>query len=298
MSYVSTLRALLVLALITVPAGAAFAQAEDGPEAAPRGVAFAPLLDMAGAGGTDDAIGAAWVQASTARDVESTWTWAGGLYMHLADMSGRQVIGDIQVDFDVGFGDLFDKLDGAFSGHFEGRNGNLGFGVDYVWVKVGEEGIDIGPADGPGFIDIEGAGTMTTKAFEFFGTYRIGDQNIDAGALDILLGGRYKSLSYALDITGLPMPVGGVVDESWWDVLFGGRWMKQAGDRVLLIFRADLGSDAWNVQGGAGINVWRQLDIFIEYKHIKYNHSQGSGSSRFVYDASESGPLFGFGFHF
>ena len=131
-----------------------------------------------------------------------------------------------------------------------------------------------------------------------FGTYRIGDQNVDAGALDILLGGRYKSLSYTLDITGLPMPIGTAVDGSWWDLMFGGRWMKQAGDRALLIFRADFGTDAWNVQGGVGINVWRRFDILIEYRHIKYNHSQGSGSSRFVYDVSESGPLFGFGFHF
>ena len=80
--------------------------------------------------------------------------------------------------------------------------------------------------------------------------------------------------------------------------MFGGRWMKQAGDRVLVIFRADLGTDAWNVQGGVGINVWRQLDLLVEYRHIKYNHNEGSGISRYIYDASESGPLFGFGFHF
>ena len=298
MNYVSTFRALAASALIAMSAGTAIAQAEDAPGAAPRGVASAPLLDMTGADRADDAIRAPWMQASTARDVESAWTFAGALYLHMVSISGRQVVGPVQLDLDVGFSDLFDKLDGAFSGHFEGRNGNIGFGIDYVWVSVGEEGIEFGPVEGPGVIPIEGAASMTTSAFEAFGTYRIGDQTSDSGALDILLGTRYKSLANTIAITSPPGTLVADPDWSWWDVMFGGRWMKQAGDRVVLIFRADLGSDAWNVQGGVAINVWRQLDVLIQYKHIKFNRSEGSGATRFVYDASESGPFLGFGFHF
>jgi hypothetical protein len=297
MSYVRMLRAFLALTLVAVPAGMAFAQAEGAPQSVAGGVAFAPLLNMPGAEQPGDATGASWVQAATPTGGESTWTWVGAVYLHMVGISGSQVIGPVDVDLDVSFSDLFDKLDGAFSGHFEGHNGDFGFGVDYVWVKVGEEGIEIGPIEG-GPVDVAGAGTMTTSAFEMFGTYRVGDQNADTGALDILLGTRYKSLSNTLNVTGLPTPIGTTIDESWWDVMFGGRWLKQAGDRVLVIFRADVGTDSWNVQGGVGINVWRQLDLLVEYRHIKYNHDEGVGPSRYVYDASESGPLFGFGFHF
>ena len=202
MSYVSTLRALLALTLIAIPAGTAFAQAEDGSEVAPRGVAFAPLLDMTGMYSPDGAIDMPWAQASTAGDVESTWTFVGAFYLHMVDISGRQIIGPIQLDLDVGFSDLFDKLDGAFSGHFEGHNGNFGFGIDYVWVKVGEEGIELGPEGAPGVIPIEGAASMTTSAFEAFGTYRIGDQegqvrmDQDPGAQIPLINGELPNGDY------------------------------------------------------------------------------------------------------
>lgn len=238
-------------------------------------------------------------QAATARDVPSTWTWAGALYLHAVGLSGRQAIGGAEVDLDVSFGDLFDKIQGGFMGHFEGRNGNFGFGVDYMWVKVGEEGIELGPEGGPGVLPVEGTGSMTTSAFELFGTYRIGDQADGPGALDLIGGTRYKSVANKIEITGGPLEgLSADPEFSWWDIMFGGRWMRQAGERAILIFRADLGSDAWNVQGGVGINVWRQLDVVIEYRHIKYNRSEGTGAERFVYDASESGPLFGIGFHF
>ena len=39
-----------------------------------------------------------------------------------------------------------------------------------VWVKVGEEGIDVGPSGPPGIIVIEGAGSMTTSTFEALST--------------------------------------------------------------------------------------------------------------------------------
>jgi len=288
----------LAVLLTIVPLAHAEPGSSGNPGATPQGVAVAPLLNFDETVRPEAEAGLAWVPASTARAAESTWTWVGAIYLHMVDISGRQVIGPVEVVLDVGFGDLFDKLDGAFSGHFEGRNGNFGFGIDYVWVKVGEEGIEIGPADSPGIIGLEGAGSMTTSAFEFFGTYRIGDQAVDAGAFDFLGGIRYKSIKNALDITGLPNPIGGDSDQSWWDFLLGGRWMRQAGNRAVLILRADIGSDAWNVQGGIGINIWRQLDILVEYRHIMYNRQHISGGTRFIYDASESGPLFGFGFHF
>ena len=52
------------------------------------------------------------------------------------------------------------------------------------------------------------------------------------------------------------------------------------------------------MNGGVAINVWRKLDLLIEYRHIDINHEQGSGGDFFAYDATESGPLFGFGLHF
>ena len=286
------------VAILIAAATSALGQTNHGAEERSRGVAIAPPMFMESEKPLDSGIGpASFGQAATARHMETTWTWAGGIYLHAVGSSGQQVVGDVEIDLDVSFSDLFGALESAFSGHFEGRNGDFALGVDYMRVKVGQDGVVIGPAP-ESILEVTGAGALTTSAFEFFGTYRIGDHQSGPGALDAMAGGRYKSLETTVDITGLPMPVGGRFEESWWDVLFGGRWLRQAGDRALLIFRADLGSDAWNVQAGVGIKVWRSLDVLVEYRHLKYNRSTGSGGDRFVYDASESGPLFGMGFHF
>ena len=94
------------------------------------------------------------------------------------------------------------------------------------------------------------------------------------------------------------MPVSGGFGASWWDFLAGGRWSRNVHPRVALVVRADGGSDAFNFQGGVGFAIARRLFLLVEYKYLKFDHKQGSGADFFGYDASETGPLFGFGLHF
>ena len=94
------------------------------------------------------------------------------------------------------------------------------------------------------------------------------------------------------------MPVSGGFGANWWDLLAGGRWLRNVHPRVSLVFRADGGADAYNIQGGVAFRIKRRIVVLVEYKYLKFNHQQGSGADFFAYDASEKGPLFGFGLQF
>jgi hypothetical protein len=220
--------------------------------------------------------------------------WVVGGYLHAVDISGSNTVGDVEVPIDVSFGDLFSIVKVPFSLNVEGMKGRWGFGVDYLYIKVGDESF----VDTPLPIEITVGADFIISNFEAFGTYRIGRPSDPAGSLDLMFGPRWRRLSLGVEISGLPQTIGGGFDESWWDFLLGGRWVKKVHPRVGLIARADFGSDVWQVNGGVGINVWRKLDLLIQYRHVDIDHEQGSGNDFFAYDGTESGPLFGFGLHF
>ncbi len=232
-------------------------------------------------------------QAAVADQEEGVWRWVFGGYLHAVDISGTNTVGDVEIPIEVSFSDLFGALKVPFSMHVEGGQGSWGFGADFLYIVVGEEGIE--PVPGLG---VSVGGDFTIANAELFGTYRFGNPEERGGAFDVIAGARWRRLSLDLTISGLPSELSGGFDESWWDLLLGGRYIAQVHPRAGLVFRADFGKDIWIVNGGVGINVWRRFDMLIEYRYIRINHEQGSGASFFAYDATEQGPLFGFAVHF
>ncbi len=240
-----------------------------------------------------DAEGGGGSQAAVADQEEGAWRWVFGAYLHAIDISGTNTVGDVEIPIEVPFSELFGALKVPFSMHVEGRQGPWGFGADFLYILVGEEGIE--PVPGLG---VSVGGDFTIANAELFGTYRFGNPEERGGAFDVMGGARWRRLSLDITISGLPMELSGGFDESWWDLLLGGRYIIQVHPRVGLMLRSDFGKDIWMVNGGVGINVWRRFDLLIEYRYIRINHEQGSGASFFAYDATEQGPLFGFAVHF
>ena len=239
------------------------------------------------------AAGSSRPQAAVTDQEEGRWHWVVGGYLHAVDISGTNTVGDIEVPLDVGFGDLFSALKVPISAHFEGLRGPWGFGADFLYILVGEEGIQPAPP-----LPITLGGDFTIANVELFGIYRFGRPDERGGAFDVLGGARWRRLSLDVTVTGLPQELSGGFDESWWDLLLGGRYIVQVHPRVGLVARIDFGVDTFTAGGGAGINVWRRLDLLIEYKYIRIVHEQGSGDSFFKYDGTEQGLLFGFALHF
>ena len=60
-------------------------------------------------------------------------------YLWMASIQGENTIGDETIPIDVDFGDIWSALKFAFSFHFEGgKNHGLG-GVDFAYIRVGED---------------------------------------------------------------------------------------------------------------------------------------------------------------
>lgn len=278
---------------LTVPPALAQAQAAEWPVGgttqsfeAGSWAGAEVAAELEGVGDTDQS------EALADQD-ENSWRWAIGAYLHAVDISATTTVGEIEMPLDVTFGDLFGALKVPFSMHVEGRRDRWGFGVDFLYILVGEEGIE--PVPGLG---LSVGGDFTISNVELFGTYRLGDIDDPGGAFDLMAGARYRSLSLDVSISGLPMELSGGFDEGWWDVLLGGRYIVRVHPRVGLVARADIGADIFAASGGVGINIWRGLDLLIQYKIISIDHDHGSGATYFRYDATEQGPLFGIGVHF
>lgn len=68
------------------------------------------------------------------------WTWRVTPYLFAANLDGTLSVGNTEVDTDVSFGDLVDKLDFGAMLMFEGHHGQFGFLVDSAYMDLGEDG--------------------------------------------------------------------------------------------------------------------------------------------------------------
>ena len=74
--------------------------------------------------------------------------------------------------------------------------------------------------------------------------------------------------------------------------------MRKVHPRVALSFRADPGTDAFNLQGSAAFRIAKRVVIVAQYKYLNFDHRQETDLADFGYDATEQGALIGFGLHF
>jgi len=227
-------------------------------------------------------------------ELEDGWSFGTGVYLFGANIEGVTAIGPKEIETDLAFSEAIDILEGAFTAHFEALSpARIGLAVDYLYTKVGEEGIAT-PLP-PVVID---NASLTSQTLELFGYYHFGDLDSGAGSFDVIGGTRYRSMDNTLELSFFEQSLRGDFGASWWDLMVGGRWARKVHPRVALSIRADAGTDAFNVQGGATFRIARRLLIVAQYKYLNFDHEQETDLADFGYDAIEQGVLVGFGFHF
>jgi len=225
---------------------------------------------------------------------DDKWTFGIGAYLFAASIEGVTTIGPKDIETDVSFNELIDSVEAAYSVHFEALSpARVGIGVDYLYTKVGEDGIET-PLP-PIIVD---NASLTNQTFELFGYYHLGDIDDGAGSLDIIGGTRYRSTDNSLTLNIFEQQLSGDFGASWWDLMAGGRWARKVHPRVVLSLRADAGTDAFNAQGGVTFRIARRFLIVAQYKYLNFDHEQETDLADFGYDATEQGVLIGFGFHF
>ncbi len=105
---------------------------------------------------------------SPAKDPTGAWFQVTP-YLWMASIKGENIIGDETIPIDVNFGDIWSALKFAFSFHFEGgKNHGLG-GVDFAYIRLGEDDIEV-EMPGPG--QPIGDFRFTIIQTELFGAYR------------------------------------------------------------------------------------------------------------------------------
>lgn len=213
-------------------------------------------------------------------------------YLWGSAMEGTTGIGDVTAEVDLSFGDILDNLEMGFMGMYRGTRDRFSVTVDAIYMGLGatergRAGLAKADIDVDQFVLSAGAGYALTEKF-------------------VVLGGlRYNDLSAEVEVTG---PLGNTAaaetDESWVDPYLGAQYS------ILL-------SGAWSMNlygdiGGFGVGsdfAWQGLVTFrwqfseragavAAYRHMDVDYESGSGSGRFEYDMSFSGPALGIVFTF
>ena len=229
------------------------------------------------------------------------WSFTIAPYLWATGMDGTiSFEGTPDIPVDVPFGDIWSNLDMALSLHFEGRNGNWGFGLDGMYFKIGAQAdfnFPIGPGEGPaGSVALD----MEESVFEGFGFYRltVSNRSTNPGFADVLVGFRYMKASQQVTTAMIDLPLR---ELSWTDAMIGFRGYAPLGDKFGFMARTDFaggGSNfTWNVKGDLHWRMSNRWRLIAGYRYMDVDYEEGAGPvGREVYQMKHSGPEFAVSF--
>jgi len=230
---------------------------------------------------------------------EDGWHFTVAPYLWATGMEGTiSFDGTPNIPVDVSFSDIWDNLDFALSGHFEGRNGRWGFGLDAMYFSIAAKStlqIPIGPGDGiQGQIEVDLQETLV----EGFGFYRltVTDRSTNPGFADAFVGFRYVGANQEVTTSRLDLPRR---ELNWSDAVFGLRGYAPLGDRFGFLARGDIAAGSsftWSLKGDLHWRISNRWRLIAGYKYMDVDYEKGEGLGREVYQMKHSGPEFAVSF--
>ncbi|MBE9532584.1 MAG: hypothetical protein IMF04_00545 [Proteobacteria bacterium] len=248
---------------------------------------------------------------SAAEEVNNEWEfeltpylWAtqlnGDVEGAIHDPLGNQHV--IQAKIDLGFDDILDRLDKAFMGMFEVRNGEWTANFEMLYMKLSES--TSGQKQLPTGLSIPFAmkADFTEQMYQAsFGRRIFNKNNIDAR---LLAGARYIRLTTDIDIKkpALLIPLGSQLSttKDWVDPFIGARVSTQISDNWSLVGYGDIGfsgmgSDkTYQAYLGAHWLMSERYSLKMGYRYIYQDYKDGN----FVWDRTAKGPAIGLGIKF
>jgi hypothetical protein len=109
---------------------------------------------------------------------------------------------------EIPIGDLLDKLDMAFMGHFEGRGETFDAFFGAIYLDSSDSSTISFPTGGPIEGDLTIAPKITVGLYELAGLYRVGRPRVGGAEFDILLGLRQVKVDQFFALS-FPAPPGG-----------------------------------------------------------------------------------------
>jgi hypothetical protein len=234
------------------------------------------------------ALGGMLMITSAGLHADDGWRHEIAPYVWGAAMEGSAAVRGVDAHVDMSFGDILDHLELGFMGMYRASKDQLSFGVDVVYMGLGEHGR--GPR-GFASADID----VDQIAVAFDAGYAMSDQ------LTLLGGLRYNDVSVDLDVNG---PLGehrrAKGDEQWLDPYLGASYRIPFNDQWSATLRGDIGgfgigSDfAWQAQAVLRWQATPTFGLLAAYRYFDMDYEK----DRFKYDMATSGPALGVVFTF
>ena len=235
---------------------------------------------------------------------EDRWFFRVVPYLWAVNIDAVNTVGIVQVPVQVDFDDLTQKLDSAFSVHFEfGKKRWTGV-LDWQRVELKDEQKDsLGPPIGDLTIDFQ----FEMNMGEALATWRATELE-NRHAVEVLFGTRYNRQAQVLDLesTGIVTPSSGSFDESWFDPIVGVRyWVPFGQKRQHFWFNARFDWGGFGVSSdhvinlgvGGGWNITRLLGLILEYRYMDIDYDNNKqGTAFWAFDGSQEGVLLGLSF--
>lgn len=228
--------------------------------------------------------------------------------MWLLGVEGDVGARDITADVNADFGDILDASDSvfAFSGRLELGMGRWGAFVDAMYSDIGVDGVS-GPL---GFTDIDVE--FEEILIDFGATYRLGEWEPFPKAekhrlnttLDLYAGGRYVDLEIKIDPANAASRSRSL---DWVDPIVGLKLVLPLSESWQLAVNGDVGgfgveSDfTWSTTGVFGYEFElfdHPATVYLGYRALGQDYTQGSGNDRLAWDVVQHGPLLGLSLQF
>lgn len=213
--------------------------------------------------------------AAISQEVKSSMA----LYFWGAEVGGNTVRdNDIEIEFE----DILDKLELAFMGTFEVRQGKWFLMTDAIYLDLTNEKT--------GILGVERSAEVSSWIVTPAVGFNVADS--EGFKLDILGGARYFYLKTDLRLGNRAQEESG----SMWDGLIGVKGRLNLGEKFYLPYYGDIGAGdsdgSWQAYGGIGFRL-ANVDLELGYRHLEYTFDD-----RVVEKINFSGPLAGIRFNF
>jgi len=233
-----------------------------------------------------------------------SWQFELTPYLLGAGLNGTTGVGSVTSDVNKSFSDILKNLDAGFMAMFLASKGRWMFGVDGVYFRIKNQGVDSwqGPLGNTNSGNLDA--TVTEQLYQLTSGYRVLDEHTK---VDVLGAARYTQLDTELSLvatTGSPLLPDGSRSisgaESWWDPVIGMHVLQSLAEAWTLAGYADIGgfgvgSDlTYQLLAGVNWQFSKSVSAKAGYRYLYQDYQNGS----FVWDMKSSGYYLGAGFKF
>jgi hypothetical protein len=253
------------------------------------------------------------------------WQFTVAPYLWALQLDGDVTIDGHKAKVDMGFDDILNDLNVAFMIDIEARKDRWGFFINPLYSQTENSSKTSFLQDTLYLGQTYKINTEIDLFIVSVGSYyRLGPWKLDSSEgesgpqliVDVMAGARYTHLNVDIDLdrkSGLPLPglPAHISDEGnvdWVDPIVGARTTFVLSPAWMVSLFGDVGgfgvgSDrAWMATGGVGYNfkAFGDMDsqLYVGYRGMNQDYSEGSGSNKFEWDVTLHGPVFSLGVYF